>query len=564
MESKQPLKKEQKNILSVIETIALDAKESGFSAEFLDRNFKVTKPIADMLDCSQIQALLFSIIFNLNFTKSSVDIECMSDYIGCSPISIARHINDLEGLCKKKILRCENNPNNARRRRENALDRASYYVYKEVLDAILNNEKYVPEPDEAADTYELIGKIRAIMYDREKGQLTWEEMEKEIQFILQVNKKLYFVREMNNLKLSLNDQMVFIRICDEFLDGSELTDFIAIITSIFPDFRKQLEIRREFIDGSNDLIRKDLVSLEDGMFRSDRSLSLKDRALDMLLGTDKNAFVKKKETKKSDVILATEVLPKNLFFNQDEENQLDFLTKTLMPGNYERLVQRLNRVGMKSGFCALFHGMPGTGKTESVLQIARKTGRDIKMVVISESKSMWFGESEKRIKNIFDQYRREVEKSKITPILLFNEADGILSTRRKVGDSAIDQTENAIQNILLQEMENLEGILIATTNLSQNLDKAFERRFLYKIYFNKPDQMRRFLIWKQHISGLPLKMMKEVAHKYEFTGGQIDNISRKLIIHEVLNGTPDLAVFQKFCEAEKIDGQGFPKIGFIK
>jgi SpoVK/Ycf46/Vps4 family AAA+-type ATPase len=108
---------------------------------------------------------------------------------------------------------------------------------------------------------------------------------------------------------------------------------------------------------------------------------------------------------------------------------------------------------------------------------------------ISETKSKWFGESEKRIKAVFDRYHGLVKEKGIAPILLFNEADAVLGKRRELTQSRLgpDQTENAIQNIILQEMENLNGILIATTNMTVNLDKVFERRFLYKIEFDKPD-----------------------------------------------------------------------------
>ena len=83
------------------------------------------------------------------------------------------------------------------------------------------------------------------------------------------------------------------------------------------------------------------------------------------------------------------------------------------------------------------------------------------MVDISETKSMWYGESEKRIKKIFDTYRGYLKTCDIAPILLFNEADAVIGKRKEAGQGSIDQTENAIQNILLQEMENLEGIMIA-------------------------------------------------------------------------------------------------------
>ena len=102
-------------------------------------------------------------------------------------------------------------------------------------------------------------------------------------------------------------------------------------------------------------------------------------------------------------------------------------------------------------------------------------------VNISEIKSMWVGESEKNIKQVFDNYRAMVNDSQTTPILLFNEADAIIGKRQEGTLRSVDKMENSIQNIILQEMEMLDGILIATTNLAQNMDKAFERRFLYKI-----------------------------------------------------------------------------------
>ena len=78
-----------------------------------------------------------------------------------------------------------------------------------------------------------------------------------------------------------------------------------------------------------------------------------------------------------------------------------------------------------------------------------------------------------------------VKRSDVAPILLFNEADAIFGVRKNGAENAVDKMENTIQNIILQEMEDLNGILIATTNLATNLDSAFERRFLYKIEFEK-------------------------------------------------------------------------------
>lgn len=150
----------------------------------------------------------------------------------------------------------------------------------------------------------------------------------------------------------------------------------------------------------------------------------------------------------------------------------------------------------------LFYGAPGAGKTETVYQLARRTGRNIMRVNISEIKSSWVGESEKNIKNVFNKYRFLVERSEAAPILLFNEADAILGKRMEGAERAVDRMENSIQNIILQEIENMEGILIATTNIAGNLDKAFERRFLYKIEFERPDIQAKCAIWKSMLPEL--------------------------------------------------------------
>ena len=192
--------------------------------------------------------------------------------------------------------------------------------------------------------------------------------------------------------------------------------------------------------------------------------------------------------KLADVIYANTFAEKQLFFPKDIQRQVDELEEFLQPDKYNQIRQRMKEQGFRSGFACLFYGSPGTGKTETVNQLARKTGRNIMLVDVPQIKSKWVGDSEKNIKALFDRYREQVKRAKLTPILLFNEADAIIGKRKNGAENAVDKMENSLQNIILQEMENLDGIMIATTNLQQNMDKAFERRFLYKIKFDKPTE----------------------------------------------------------------------------
>ena len=124
--------------------------------------------------------------------------------------------------------------------------------------------------------------------------------------------------------------------------------------------------------------------------------------------------------------------------------------------------------------------------------------------------------------------------------------------------------ENSIQNIILQEMEDLDGILMATTNLTCNLDKAFERRFLYKIRFEKPSVEAKSRIWKMMIPELSEAESIQLATDFDFSGGQIENVSRKKTVKALISGDePSFAEIREYCTEENIgEGQPRRRIGF--
>ncbi len=557
------IQKTNPDYIGKIDKIANAAKRSAFAPDLAEKVSAESGTLASFLGCSRLQAILFSVVFNLNFSRSSVDLEQISTFMNCTPMMVAKHLNDLEFLCERKLLKHDYSNSGSRRKGLNSLDKVSFFVNQNLMPCLIDGVKFVPGSDLAADEIELLSKVSTLMSERGGNIFTWEEMAEEILMLVNNNGHLQFTRSLVACSLDIKSLCLLFALYNEFVTGNEEPNFTDLVGTNFPDFRTQLEVRRAILDGSSDLIRKDLVTLQDGHFRSDRVIKLTERALTFFLQEDGKLFMHKQAKPSRDIILSNEIIKKNLVFNREDEHKLQFLIRTLMPANFNKLVERLRGSGMKTGVSILFHGAPGVGKTECALQIARETGRDIRMVDISSSKSMWFGESEKIVKGIFDQYRRQVEQSKLAPILVFNEADGILSSRKELGNSSLDQTENAIQNILLQEIENLDGILIATTNLKQNLDKAFDRRFLYKIRFEKPTMFSRVKIWKEKISGLSLNTMKELAEKHEFTGGQIDNIARKVLMNNVLSGNTSFEQLVMFCDEEENERQA-GRIGYLK
>jgi len=252
---------------------------------------------------------------------------------------------------------------------------------------------------------------------------------------------------------------------------------------------------------------------------------------------------------------------RELYFDNDLGVKVDTITKALDGNRFKEVVKQLKTRGFAQGIVSLLYGYPGTGKTATVHEIARRTKRDILQVDISNINDKYVGESEKRLKEVFNEYRKAKKALSRTPILLFNESDALIGKRIEVRDS-VDQMSNNMQNILLEELEKFDGIFFATTNMTNNMDDAFNRRFLYKIEFEKPSPAVRMKIWESKMKDIDRKWIRELSY-FELTGGQIDNIVRKYLIDSILLNRSELEELKKMCREETEYGKNRArKIGF--
>lgn len=188
----------------------------------------------------------------------------------------------------------------------------------------------------------------------------------------------------------------------------------------------------------------------------------------------------------------------------------------------------------------IFYGVAGTGKTVTALALAKSLKKDVLSFDCSKILSMYVGESEKNVRSIFDKYYELRDQTKSDPVMLLNEADQFLSSRTS-GSNGSDKMHNQIQNIFLEQIEKFDGILIATTNLLENLDKAFSRRFNYKIEFMKPNKKQRLELWNKLLpSNLPLSDNFDITElvSYELTGGQIELVIKNTAYKMAVNENP--------------------------
>lgn len=266
------------------------------------------------------------------------------------------------------------------------------------------------------------------------------------------------------------------------------------------------------------------------------------------------------------IVKCKDIKKKELFFSNDAQEQIDHLRFMLSQEGFQRALGILKAQNRAPSIVSLLWGPPGTGKTETVLQLALESGRDVIKLDASKVTCRGWGASEKSYRALFRAYGYVAAIAKTIPILLLNEADAVLSKRLMV-EHSIDKSENAVTNILLEEMESLTGILLATTNLVDHLDEAFDRRFLFKTELINPDAEARARIWKSCIPQLKDTEASYLANKYEMSGAQIDNVATKRILAELyFCGERGVEYIEGICEKElssqKGSRSGRSRIGF--
>lgn len=361
-----------------------------------------------------------------------------------------------------------------------------------------------------------------------------------------------------------NHRFFIYDVANDVLKGIE-SGLNTTISDLY-DGNERYSVASKMMEESHELFQKGLLEFVQKGNLNEATITLSSKGKRLVLG--EKAFLFEASVNNKNMIKVADIKTKCLFYSEQNQKEIDRLKNALQEDKLRGIQKRLSNDGLPIGIAVLLYGAPGTGKTESVMQIAKETGRSIVHVDISEAKSVWFGESEKRIKKIFTSYKTACEiaekKGELMPILLFNEADALIYKRKENTFGNCDQTENAIQNIILEELENLKGIFIATTNLASNMDTAFERRFLFKIKFENPSTEAKTSIWMNKLSWLDKENAAEFAKEYDFSGGQIDNIVRKIAMNEVITGErPALTEIHNMCRSEKIDNQNCAKrVGF--
>jgi hypothetical protein len=545
-------KNQQKSVptlLQAIEKVVELAEDSKMSEEFMLKAAPEISLLAESYGITERQAVLFCVCMEKG--PNRVDYDDLASFLNLNKIGVLSYASDIDALVRRRLLKFRD-----------VKDEDDFDIPSVVIRYLKHNEVYQLPQRKGLDCAALFELLDQWFEDLDDDAISPHALCEELQQLFEDNPQVGFVKHLKEYYLDDEDEMMVAFFAHRLVNRDDDDIRFGDIEDLYDSRADFTNAKGKLRSGEHKLQKKKLIEHKcvDGLADVTKYKLTEAAKRELLAEMKINAT----EEKLANMLDASKLTEKQLFFPKDIQRQVEELGSFLQPENYQKIQERMKEKGFRYGFACLFYGSPGTGKTETVYQLAKKTGRNIMVVDVPQLKSMWVGQSEKNVKALFDRYREQVKKAKLTPILLFNEADAIIGKRKNGAENAVDKMENSLQNIILQEMEQLDGIMIATTNLQQNMDKAFERRFLYKIKFDKPTEEARANIWHTMIPDLSDLDVHTLASKYDFSGGQIENIARHYAIDTILHGQSEdvLPMLIRHCDNERLDEKKTPKIGF--
>lgn len=507
--------------------------------------------------CSEEKARVLSLVIMEGFESNAVTPEGIRQAMGLPLGSLKRIEPFLRNLCSMGLMKPKN-------RGRSSLTQG-YEATPNLLEAVFHETRSMLKTRPIEHAADLIQKIfQLIEYYK---ALRWHHAElfDEMRSLHRKHRKMPFVSWMTGLPLSDPERCCLYYVMYKRLQGEVDIDIDDVDKAILPHPKERFNFHREVIAGNLPMITTGLLKVETHMGGRLIELNLGPTAASKLPEFElRIRSENSQEATMLERVSHQNIHRKTLLFDPVLAGQVDSMFRLLAPERLPLVQEKLASQGMNTGILAIFHGVPGSGKTETVLQLAAETGRDIFRVNIAGIRNKYVGESEKGVRAIFEQYRKSCVGSGPMPILLFNEADAILGKRIAV-NSSVDQMNNSMQNILLEEMEGFQGIFIATTNLAAHLDDAFERRFTYKLRFTKAGDDVRKALWTRHFPNLSEADALSLSADLDLSPAQIENLKKRWEIHQILfeDNRMDPVFLKTLAEQEFLKPkEAKPTIGF--
>lgn len=441
---------------------------------------------------------------------------------------------------------------------------------------------------------EILKKLAFLRRVKKENSSVYSETKKQLDLIndciktrlKMTDKKLNVINFIKTNALNDDEKVVFLALLKEeyYAENERMCEMSALLELISEDEFSKISNKYIFDDKST-LLQNGLIDYDEDFLNAfggvAKSFFIPSPVLSKIIHSKKSAKLPIDSVLKNQDIFELvdkKMDLKNIILPNQTQERLNLLIQQLDL----RVINLLKQWGIKDnnrGIDAkiIFYGHSGTGKTITAYALGNALKKPILSLDCSKILSMYVGESEKNVRKIFDSFNNITRDLKKDAILLLDEADQFLGQRSTSG-SSVDKMYNQMQNIFLEQIEKFDGILIATTNLIDNIDAAFSRRFNYKIEFLKPDFMERVRIWNKLLPKKPQGKgnlsaiyergfdVKNLA-KYTLTGGQIKIVIKNTAYKVATKQKPIFSEADFVAEIKKEMESSFENdksMGFLK
>lgn len=347
--------------------------------------------------------------------------------------------------------------------------------------------------------------------------------------------------------LSNSDEaLLSFTIFSHIVDQSTL-NLNSILPLITTDRFEVFKIEKSILNGKHDLLTGDYICISPDIFRNVTELSLTEKTIKAMCS---DYQLKKKEQYSPTMFKMQYPEPfGEVYLHNNPE--LEAIEKMVSHDFYDKLKNKVPRLSI------LLTGAPGVGKTSFINHLSRQSGRVILSANIAQILSCYVGESEKNLVKIFQEAEQAYKLMEIEPIIVFDEAEALLFSRKTKNENAVSQMNNNIISLLLASLDKFRGILICCSNFDFKtglFDEALHRRFYQICKIEAPTGKALKAIMCCYFPNFEEKQIIEFLTEFpKITPAQIKNLKNRVEVYTMLNETEiSLEILKKFA-ANDID-----------
>ena len=386
--------------------------------------------------------------------------------------------------------------------------------------------------------------FHGVIYDNE---LNDDDVSTELSVLMDEFENLEEIKYLRGEKLCQEELAILLFIiARQFIFGDSKVSIERIFRVAINDNFSKYYYQNEIIEKRSPLLTNDLVQFAADEFMN--FLQITDKTVKAL------NLVEKKSNKQftTGTDLVTLIMPENIKYQEgmvyEDSLNIDFLDQLISEEGYIKAINKLEQEGVavKQVVCML-SGLSGTGKSQTIRNLAAKYNRPILQVNLSQVKDAFVGKTEQNVFELFQCFKRSlrhfehyktIDGVKVGPygtsILYLDEIDSLIPKRSATGESSsVGNMYSNMVGIFLTELEKVNGIVLLATNLPGAIDTSFHRRINFKFHFGSFSKKNQVRTLQLYFKDFTPEVLEEVASNAELTPGNIVNIRKAYVLESI-------------------------------